>query len=287
MDGQTDPLLVADAFLIHSLDLMARIANILDYQKDRLFFIGDSIACRQQFMDEYVSTNGRISSDSQTAYSLAIVFNLLQSPTQRKCAGDRLATILRRNNFMVGTGFAGTPFLLEALVQAGHYQVAYATLLCEECPSWLYPLTVGATTMWERWDSMLPNGQVNPGEMTSFNHYSFGSVVSFLCEKLAGLQSTSAGWKSIRIAPQPGGGIKFAQVKQKTPYGLVSTQWKLQDEVFELEVEVPPHVQAEILLPSKSNEPQFVGGGKWLFNCAYFESQEWPVEPITAFPKLV
>lgn len=287
MDGQTDPLLVADAFLIRSLDLMARVATILDYREDTEHFTNDAMVCRQQFGNEYVSPNGRLSSDSQTAYTLAIVFDLFQSPEQMCYAGKRLATILRRNNFMIGTGFAGTPFLLEALVRTGHYQVAYATLLCEKCPSWLYPLTVGATTMWERWDSMLPNGEVNPGEMTSFNHYCFGSVVSFLCERLGGLDCTSPGWKTIRVAPQPGGDITSAQVKQWTPWGGISVQWQLNDGLFKMEVEVPPLVTAEIVLPSKPGKAVIVGSGHWSFSSEYRESHKWPVDPITVFPKLV
>ncbi|KAK1147068.1 hypothetical protein N8T08_001807 [Aspergillus melleus] len=219
MDGQTDPLLVADAFLVHSLDLIAQIATILDYHDDAQNFTSDAMACRQQFRNEYVSRNGRLSSDYQTPYALAIVFDLLQDHEQISYADEGLATIIRRNNFRIGTGFAGTPFLCEALVRTGHYQVAYATLLCEDCPSWLYPITMGATSMWGRWDSMLPDGQISPGEMTSFNHYCFGSIVSFLHGRLAGLQCAEPGWKKISIAPRPGGGITSAQVKQSTLMG--------------------------------------------------------------------
>lgn len=266
---------------------MSRIATILDIHEDARRFKFDVAATRQQFLDEYVTANGRLSSDSQTSYALAIVFDLLQTPHQTASAGARLATLIRRNGFKVGTGFAGTPFLCEALLRTGHYQVAYATLLCEDCPSWLYPITLGATTMWERWDSMLPNAKVNPGEMTSFNHYCFGTIVSFLCERLAGLQCIEPGWKSCRVAPQPGGDITFAQVKQRTPYGCVSVEWNLEKERFSMKVEIPPGVTAEIFLPSGTSGPVVVGGGQWSFDCDYQEDQAWPVEPIAAFPDLI
>ncbi|TVY74317.1 hypothetical protein Focb16_v005531 [Fusarium oxysporum f. sp. cubense] len=287
MDGQTDPVLVADAFLIHSLDLMVSIATVLNEQEDAQAYNQEATTCRQQFSDEYISSNGRISSDSQTAYALAIVFDLLRSQEQMSYAGRRLATIVRRNKFKIGTGFAGAPFLCEALFRAGHTSVAYAALLCEECPSWLYPLTVGATTMWERWDSMLPDGKVNPGEMTSFNHYCFGSVVSFLYERLGGLQCAEPGWKKIRFAPQPGGGITSAHVKQLTPYGWVSAQWKIEAGSLKAELTVPNMVEAEVVLPFAAGDKVVVlGGGHWLFTGKYRERMVWPVEAIAAFPSL-
>ncbi|RKK12818.1 hypothetical protein BFJ66_g15556 [Fusarium oxysporum f. sp. cepae] len=287
MDGQTDPLLVADAFLVHSLDLMVSIATVLNREEDAQAFAQESTTCRRQFSSEYICPSGRMSSDSQTAYTLAIVFDLLPSDEQVSFAGRRLATIVRRNNFKIGTGFAGTPYLCEALMRAGHGSVAYATLLCEECPSWLYPLTVGATTMWERWDSMLLGGKVNPGEMTSFNHYCFGSVVSFLHERLGGLQRVEPGWKRFRFAPQPGGGITSAHVKQLTPYGWVSGQWKVEDGGLKAELDIPNMTEAEVVLPFAAGDTTVVlGGGHWSFVGEYRDRMLWPVEAIAAFPSL-
>ncbi|KAF4446540.1 glycoside hydrolase family 78 protein [Fusarium austroafricanum] len=287
MDGQTDPVFVADAFLIHSLDLMVSIATILNQQEDAQTYNQEATTCRQQFSDEYVCPNGRISSVSQTAYALAIVFDLLRTQEQMSYAGRRLATIVRRNKFRIGTGFAGTPFLYEALVRTGHASVAYAALLCEECPSWLYPLTVGATTMWERWDSMLPDGKVNPGEMTSFNHYCFGSVVSFLYERLGGLQCVEPGWKKFRFAPQPGGGVTSVHVKQLTPYGCVSAQWKIEAGSLKAELNVPNMTEAEVVLPFAAGDKVVIlGGGHWSFIGQYCDLMIWPVEAIAAFPSL-
>jgi alpha-L-rhamnosidase len=160
--------MVANAFLIHSLDLICKVSRILGQDTDTSHFVSWSESARKEFQDEYVTANGRIVSDSQTAYALAIRFCLL-NPSQRKHAGGRLAYLVRKNEFKIGTGFAGTPYICEALALTGNIQVAYAMLLQEKCPSWLYPVTMGATTVWERWDSMLADGSVNPGEMTSFS----------------------------------------------------------------------------------------------------------------------
>ncbi|KAH7141903.1 bacterial alpha-L-rhamnosidase-domain-containing protein [Dactylonectria macrodidyma] len=269
MDGQTDPILTSDAFLIRSLDLIARIAAILDHPEDAKIYAQDAATCRKQFRNEYVSFNGCVSSDSQTAYALAICFDLLQTPEQISYAGERLATIVRRNKFRIGTGFAGTPFLCEALIRTGHVQVAYATLLCEECPSWLYPLT-----------------------MTSFNHNCFGSVVSFLCERLGGLQCLEPGWKKIRFAAQPGGGITSARVKQLTPFGWVSAQWIIEGGRLNMKLDLPNGASAETVLPSGVLSPgvdatvTVVGGETWFFAGEYREHQEWPIDSITAFPSL-
>ncbi|KAH7186588.1 bacterial alpha-L-rhamnosidase-domain-containing protein [Fusarium oxysporum] len=282
MDGSTDPILVADAFLTRSLDLMVRVATALNKQQDARYYALAAVDCRQEFLEEYVSPRGRISSDSQTAYSLAICFELV-SDDQLSYAGQRLATIMRRNQFKIGTGFAGTPFLCEALIRTGHVQVAYAVLLCQECPSWLYTVKSGATTMWERWDSMLPNGDINPGEMTSFNHYCFGSVITFLYERLGGLKCLKPGWTRIQFAPQPGGDIQFANAYQKTPYGLASIEWRVEEGKFFMEIVVPFMTEAEVVLPDGKDEVRIVKAGKWSFSCELY-AQDWPVLAIQAFP---
>ncbi|KAF4443934.1 DHA14-like major facilitator efflux transporter (MFS transporter) [Fusarium acutatum] len=180
----TDMMLVANAFLIHSYDIMVRIAEILG-NNDSCVYRAKATTAREQYAKQYISDNGRLTSDSQTAYALAICFNLLPERSQLKLAGERLAGIVRANEYRVGTGFAGTPFVCEALAKTQHMDVAYGMLLSKQCPSWLYPVTMGATTIWERWDSMLPDGSINPGDMTSFNHYAYGAVARFMVERVA------------------------------------------------------------------------------------------------------
>ncbi|KAK7431992.1 hypothetical protein QQZ08_001612 [Neonectria magnoliae] len=286
----TDPPLVANAFLIKSLDLVARTARLLGRTDDVAKYQTQAENARKEFTEEYVSGNGRVVSDSQTAYSLAICFDLL-SPQQVRRAGDRLADVVRSNSFKIGTGFAGTPFVCEALTRTGHVDVAYKMLLNEKCPSWLYPISMGATTIWERWDSTMPDGSINPGEMTSFNHYAFGAVAKFMVERLAGLQRLSPGWKTSKVEPVLGGGFRSAEAEHVTPYGKVSSSWSVSDEKdglfkFDLEVIVPPTTTMEVVLPGlEGSKTELVGSGRWSFSSVVKKSDvELAVEPKSSFP---
>src|SRR5205823_4185399 len=173
---------------------------------------------REAFHDEYVSPNGRIASDSQTAYALALEFALLPDEAQRARAADRLVEVVRQKGHKIATGFLGTPLICDALTHAGALDDAYQLLLQKKCPSWLYPVTMGATTIWERWDSMLPDGSINQGEMTSFNHYAFGAVADWMHRVVGGL-APAPGYRRLMVAPRPGGKLSAARTTHLTPYG--------------------------------------------------------------------
>ncbi|KAF5010160.1 hypothetical protein FDECE_3653 [Fusarium decemcellulare] len=287
--GATDAKMVANMFLIQSLDLMVKVSDILGRHEERARFKAESEGARSEFQDEYVTRNGRLVSDSQAAYALAICLDIL-SPAQKKHAAARLAWLVRKNNFRIGTGFAGTPYLCEALASTGYPQVAYSMLLEKGCPSWLYPVTMGATTMWERWDSMLPDGSINPGEMTSFNHYAFGAIAKFLYERLAGLQRVEPGWKRCRISPLIGAEFTSASASHITPYGKVACSWEtspIQDspkaEVIKIRVKVPPNTIAEVVIPDNDGEKkEVVGAGQWEFESVFKRDYTWPVLPLKA-----
>lgn len=290
MKATTDPVLVADAYLIRSLDIANLIAEVLGKSEDATHWSSEATSARKEFSDEYVAPNGRLVSDTQTSYALAICFKLLR-PHQITRAGNRLAEIVSRNKFRVGTGFAGTPFVCEALVQTAHNDVAYAMLLNKSCPSWLYPVTMGATTIWERWDSMLPDGSINPGEMTSFNHYAYGAVATFMVDRLAGLQRLEPGWKKMRFDPVISGGLTSAAARHLTPYGPVSASWALEHDpdggtdLLVLEVNVPPTTAMDVILPTSSGpEVKTVGSGRWSFRISYTKSSQWPIQPIISSP---
>lgn len=264
---------------------MVQIADLLHKEKDKLKFEKDFEETKKEFQEEYVTSNGRLVSDSQAAYSVSICFGLL-TPAQQERAGRRLVYLVQKNNFRIGTGFAGTPFLCEALTLTGHMQTAYAMLLEKSCPSWLYPVTMGATTMWERWDSMLPDGSINPGEMTSFNHYAFGSIAKFLYERVAGLKRTEPGWKKCRIAPCIGAEFEEASASHDAPMGLVSCSWKTinigeKQNGLELNVTVPQGMVCEVILPEGSGELQrTIGHGEWRFETTFVRDYEWPLKPL-------
>jgi len=277
--------MVSNMFLLQSLDLMSKICGVLGRNDERLKFNEDYQATRVEFQQEYVTPRGRITSDSQAAYALAICLNLLD-PAQQVRAGDRLVELIRKNEFKVGTGFAATPFLCEALASTGHVQVAYAMLLEKGCPSWLYPVTMGATTVWERWDSMLPDGSINPGEMTSFNHYAFGAIAKFMYERVAGLQRLEPGWRKVRISPAIGATFSRASASHVSPQGTISFQWETRvvngdEEEFVIKAMIPANTIAEIVLPGlERGEVKEVGSGEWTFTSLFRREYEWPVLPL-------
>ena len=200
---------VATACLYRSARLTAEAAQILGRAADADQFRGLAERTRAAFAEHYVSDNGTVHSDAQTVYALAIVFGLLDEPVRQK-AGDRLAALVAESGYRISTGFAGTPFVTDALTATGHLDDAYRLLLQQECPSWLYSVTMGATTVWERWDSMLPDGSINPGEMTSFNHYALGAVADWMHRVIGGVAPAEPGYRTVRVAPRPGGGITWA-----------------------------------------------------------------------------
>lgn len=189
--------------------------------------------------------------DSPTAYALALRFELITTAAARKRAGDRLAELVLADDAKIATGFVGTPLLCDALAEAGHLDVAYRLLTQTECPSWLYPVTQGATTIWERWDGLRPDGSLNPGHMTSFNHYALGAVADWLHRTVAGLEATSPGYRTIRCRPRPGGGITSAKASHETPYGTAAIAWELVAETLSVDVLVPAGCTAELELPGQ------------------------------------
>ena len=279
--------MIANMFLIHSLDLITGISALLNRDPEHAHFAAEAAAARAEFHREYVTPNGRIASDTQATYAVAICLSILH-PHQLPRAGARLAELVRKNAFRIATGFAGTPFLCEALAATGHLQVAYAALLETGCPSWLYPVTMGATTVWERWDSLLPDGSVNPGEMTSFNHYAFGAVARFLYERVAGLQRLEPGWTRCRVEPAVGAEFTSAEAEHVTPRGRVSCRWKTRRvdgegglEVMELSVSVPYDTTVEIVMPTEEGERrETVAAGTWSFQTTFRRGYEWPVLPL-------
>ena len=190
-----------------------------------------------------------MTSDAQTAYALAIAFDLIPDAVRRDAAGERLAELVRDAQNRIATGFVGTPLVSDALTSTGHLDKAYDLLLEQECPSWLYQVVMGATTVWERWDSLLPDGDVNPGTMTSFNHYALGAVADWLHRVVGGLAPAEPGYRVVRFAPQPGGGLTSASARHLTPYGEASISWRAEDERLAVEVTVPVGATGVLELP--------------------------------------
>ncbi|GAA4045484.1 family 78 glycoside hydrolase catalytic domain [Agromyces indicus] len=249
--AQTYPEIVATAYFARSARIVADAAALIGRDDDAARYGALADEVRAAFHREYVARSGRLLSDSATAYALALQFDLIPDDGERRRAADQLADIVRGNGFRIATGFIGTPLITDALSANGHADVAYRLLLQTEAPSWLYAVKQGATTIWERWDSMLPDGTVNPAGMTSFNHYAFGAVGDWLHRVVAGLAPDAPGYRRIRFAPQPPRrGLTSASAKLRTPYGTASSAWRLADGTLELEVTVPVGATADVVLPS-------------------------------------
>ncbi|WP_051480637.1 alpha-L-rhamnosidase [Cellulomonas sp. KRMCY2] len=257
--AKADKAVVATAAFYRSAAITAAAARVLDDAPTADAMTGLAARLRGAFREHFVYDGGHVVSDCQTVYALAICFGLLDG-SERDVAGARLASLVAGSGYRIATGFAGTPFVLDALTDTGHVQSAYRMLLQPEPPGWMYPIRMGATTMWERWDSMLPDGSINPGEMTSFNHYAFGSVADWLHRVVLGIAPGSPGYGDVIIAPRAGGGLSWARGSLRTPRGLVSLSWSRGDgDSITLDVSVPDGMRAIVRLPGEP-EHQLAGG---------------------------
>jgi alpha-L-rhamnosidase len=266
--ARTDKAIIGSAYFTQSAKLTARAAQILGRTEEHTAYAALAEKAKTAFVREYVTPAGRLMNDAETAYALAIAFDLLPTTGQRQHAGERLVELVRDSGYQIRTGFVGTPLICDALCNTGHYQAAYRLLMQRECPSWLYPVTMGATTVWERWDSMLPDGTINPGEMTSFNHYALGAVADWMHRTIGGLTPLEPGYRRIEIRPCPGGGLTQCRVTHMTPYGLAECAWKKEKEKFDLNVIVPANTTATVTLPG-NDRPQEVGSGSWHWSVTY------------------
>ena len=268
-EARTAPAIVATAYFARSAELVAQAAAVLGRDVDAARYAALAAEIRAAFAAEYVTPAGRVVSDAVTAYALALQFALLPAVAQRQRAGQRLAKLVAAEGYRISTGFVGTPLICDALCSADEVATAYRLLLQTECPSWLYPVTMGATTIWERWDSLLPDGSVNPGQMTSFNHYALGAVADWLHRTVAGLAPAAPGYRRIMIRPSPGGGLTWAHARHHTPYGLAECSWRIEDGSMTVEVEIPPNTSAEVYLPGQSGDPLPVGSGRYRWSYPY------------------
>ena len=239
---------IQQCFYAHSLDLVVRTARLLGRTEDAAKYEALHKRAVDAFRNEYVTPNGMLVSDTQTAYTLALMFDLLPE-AQRAGAAKRLVDNVNRYGHIT-TGFLGTPYICEVLTRFGYEDVAYELLLNKKIPSWLYPISMGATTIWERWNSMLPNGMVNSNSMVSFNHYAYGAIGDWLYRWAAGLQEAAPGFREIRIKPYLNDHFTSMKAEQRTPYGLASSGWTKEGDALTQTVEIPANTTAEVYVPS-------------------------------------
>ncbi|MDX1939335.1 MAG: family 78 glycoside hydrolase catalytic domain [Saprospiraceae bacterium] len=245
----TDKYLIAQCFFSHSTQLMINTAQVLDKQDDISKYTALLKNIKDAFLKEYVTSTGRLVSSSQTAYVLALNFDMLPE-NLRQQAADRLAENIKSYNNHLTTGFLGTPYLCHVLTRFGYTDLAYTLLMQETYPSWLYPVKMGATTIWERWDGIKPDSTFQVPSMNSFNHYAYGAIGDWMYRTVAGIQEAAPGYKNIIIKPHLGGGLTNASATLQTYYGDITSSWTLKDEVLNLNIEIPANVTATVYIPA-------------------------------------
>lgn len=246
----TDTDLIATAYFAYSTRLLQKTAIVLGKEEDAREYAALLDDVKRAFQQEFITGTGRMASNTQTAYALALAFDLFPE-NQRAQAARRLAVDVRRFGNHITTGFLGTPLLCHALSSNGYLDVAYDLLNQETYPSWLYPVKMGATTIWERWDGIKPDGSFQDAGMNSFNHYAYGAIGEWLYRVVAGLNVDPAepGYKHVLVQPQPGGGFTHARAALNTMYGEAASGWAFAEGQFSLEVTVPPNTHATVRLP--------------------------------------
>ncbi|KKK25052.1 hypothetical protein AOCH_003731 [Aspergillus ochraceoroseus] len=271
----TNSYLVSDAYLIHSTEMVANMSSALSLAQNAEGYASSRAALTKAFQDAWISDSGLVANETQTGLTLPLYFKLFAKPAHYTAAIGRLVDMITQNEFKVGTGFAGTHLLGHTLSAYGAADTFYNMLRQKDVPGWLFQVIMNGTTTWERWDSMLANGSINPGEMTSFNHYAVGSVGSWIHESIGGLSPQEPGWKKFNVEIIPGGGLDEASTQFLSPYGLIATQWSVDAHKgegcakgtrnFQLALEVPPNTQATVKLPGngkgKGKKILVVGSG--------------------------
>jgi len=266
----TSKYLIAQCFYAYSTQLLINAANALGNKVDADHYTLLLQQIKAAYVNEYVTPNGLISSDTQTAYTLALAFDMLPEQLREQAAG-RLANNITRYGNHLTTGFLGTPYLCFALSRFGYADVAYKLLLQETYPSWLYPIKMGATTIWERWDGIKPDGSFETPTMNSYNHYAYGAIGDWMYRVTSGIDTDpdGPGYKKIIIKPTVGGKLTYANASYQTPYGKLTSNWKIEGDTFNLDVEVPANTTATVYVPDYSvNEgyrTERVGSGSYHF----------------------
>lgn len=265
---------LATAYFANSANIVSIVASILGKTEDQIKYQKLFKRICKAYKELFINSKGMINNGYQSAYVCPLYFKMFDEKLNKKL-GKWLAVDVQEHDYHLTTGFLGTPFIPFALSDNGYLDVAYRLLLQDTFPSWLYQVKQGATTIWERWDSLRPDGFVEDfGEdinnMVSFNHYALGSVGDFLYRRVAGIETDyfHPGFKEFKIEPKIGGNLTFAKAKYHSIYGDIESNWKILEKdnkkVFYLEVVVPCNTTAKIVLPNE--EVYLVGSGKYNYS---------------------
>ena len=236
------------AFYAHSVELMSKMAAATGRTQEAVDYAAQFAAIRSAYQSSFVAADGTVTGGSQTAYAISIGMGLVPTALVDE-AGAKLAARVAAKGGHLSTGFLGTPYLLPALTQSGQKDVAYSLMMSNTAPSWGYEVAMGATTMWEKWDSLGADGQPTDLAMNSFNHYAFGAVGDWMYQNIGGITASTPGFKHSVIAPKPGGGLTHAAISHDSVYGTVASDWTIAGGTLSLTVDVPANTTSTVRIP--------------------------------------
>lgn len=251
--GATDVYFVANAYFVYVTDIVAQAALALGKPKEAAYYKNVHDKTLQSFREEYFTARGRIVSETQTACVLALHFGLAREQDREAILKTLVANIERHKNHLT-TGFVGTPYLCHALSDNGRHDKAATLLMKEDLPSWLYAVNMGATTIWEKWNAVLPDGSMQHPGLNSMNHYANGAIGDWLYRKVGGVSPTEPGYRAFRVTPMLVPGIKEARAELETPYGKIVSHWRCKGGQMTVHITVPPNTRACVRLPEKDEE---------------------------------
>ncbi|WP_182525362.1 family 78 glycoside hydrolase catalytic domain [Nocardioides dongkuii] len=252
LDDPTPCEVLCTAYFAEDARMMAEMAEELGKDAEAAEYAALSTRIRATFTDQLISADGTVRGDSQAGYAMALGMDLVDDPALRTRVAEKFVAKLARSGYHLSTGFLGTPWLLPALSSIGRDDLAYTMLMHKDYPSWGYEVEMGATTMWERWNSIMPDGSFGPVEMNSFNHYAYGAVGDWMYQNIGGIRALEPGYKKTQVAPVIGGGLTHGGGDYDSVYGPIRTDWELAGDDVALTVEVPVNTTAEVVLPAEN-----------------------------------
>lgn len=261
--GGTDNTYVASAYYLYSCHLTALAAAALGMDEDAGKYERYAEDVRKAMQKEFFTASGRCACDTQTALVLAIHFQIVSGAVRDRAIRD-LRKKIESENMHLTTGFVGTAYLCKALSEAGLTDIAYTLLLNEDYPSWLYEVRMGATTVWERWNSVLPDGSMSDTGMNSLNHYAYGSIVEWMYRYMGGINPDpdKPGFKRFRIAPKPDNRFAWCRTAYDSPYGRIFSGWEKNEHGWKIDLEVPFDTECVFTVPNGAEKTQITALGK-------------------------
>ena len=278
-EGGTDKYFIANAFQSYALEIICKCAKILGNVEDAEKYGAEKTKIVSKMRNEYFTKSGRFFSDKLTAQALALHFNIVPEAHRARLASELNENVIAYG-YRVATGFAGTPYLLFALSDNGYHDTACRVLLNNGYPGWLYEVDMGATTVWERWNSLLPDGTPNPDGMNSYNHYAYGSVMEFIYRRIIGFEPLKNGFRSFRFAPHPCKGIAEINAEYCTDKGIIKAGYRYQSGKITYFVDAPKGYLAHISLPDMEDRTV---RGNFEYTCDYENLDTLPFDLESKF----